>query len=141
MAIKEPESMDELVYFTMRDLEGGKGNVKCWVYKGKCPKCKKGTMGKPRDEKTGKVKIRAKEYVCPECNYTVEKVEYEETLDAQATYKCPHCGNEGAVEFPFKRKKVQLWDEEAQKKKAADAIQFQCEKCKGKINITKKMKE
>lgn len=141
MAIKEPESMDELVYYTKRDLEGGKGTVTCWVYRQPCPKCKKGLMAKPRDPKTGKYKIRATEYVCEHCGYTVDKEEYVETLNGQAKYKCPHCSHEGTAEFPFKKKKVQLWDEEAQKKKSADAVQFQCEKCKGKINITKKMKE
>lgn len=141
MAVKEPKSMDELVYFTKRDLDNGKGEVTCWTYKGNCPECGKGKMGKPINEKTGKAKIRAKEYVCPECKHTVEKEEYEETLMAQAKYKCPECSASGEIEFPFKRKTVQLFDVETQKKKAAKALQFPCEKCGYKINITKKMKE
>ena len=64
--LKEPESMDELVYYTNRDLDNG-GEAVCWVRRGKCPKCGKGMMGKPRNPKTGKAKIRASEYVCPEC--------------------------------------------------------------------------
>ncbi len=138
MIIKEPESMDELVYFTQREL-GEKGFAKVWVYRGDCPKCGKAKMGKPRDPKTGKVKVRAKEYVCPECGYTVPKEEYEETLTAQAKYTCPKCGHKGEIEFPFKRKKVRIFDPETQKKKSVDAIQFKCEKCGEKINITKKM--
>ena len=37
--MKEPESMEELIYFTNRAI--GKGSVKAWVYKQKCPKCGK----------------------------------------------------------------------------------------------------
>ncbi|MBW2972658.1 hypothetical protein KY359_06490 [Candidatus Woesearchaeota archaeon] len=121
--------MDELIYFTQRAV--GKGNVRAWAYKGPCPKCGKGRMGKPVDEKTGKVKIRAKEYVCPECGYTVEKKAYEDTLTCEIKYTCPECGNTGDAEAPFKRKKFQ----------GMDAVVFQCGKCKAKIPITKKMKE
>lgn len=121
--------MEDLVYFTQRAV--GKGNVRAWVYRGLCPKCGKGTMSKPRDAKTGKVKIRAKEYLCPDCGYMVEKKAYEETLTCEAKYTCPECGNEGDVAVPFKRKKFQ----------GMDAVVFQCGKCKAKIPITKKMKE
>ncbi len=128
--LKEPESMDELVYFTQRNL-GDKGRAKAWVYRGACPKCKKGLMGKPVDEKTGKIKVRAKEYVCPECGYTVEKKAYEDTLTCEIKYTCPECGNEGEAEAPYKRKTFQ----------GVKAIVFQCGKCKAKLGITKKMKE
>lgn len=121
--------MEELIYFTQRSI--GKGNVKAWAYKGMCPKCKKGKMSKPVDPKTGKVKIRAKEYVCPECNYTVEKKAYEESLECEIKYTCPECGHSGETAVPFKRKKFQ----------GVDAIVFLCDKCKAKIPITKKMKE
>lgn len=141
MAIKEPESMGELVYFTNRQLDGGKGFAKAWTYKGKCPKCGKATMGKPKDPKTGKTRIRAKEYVCPTCHYTVEQEAYEGILHCQIKYQCPKCSFTGEIEIPFQRKRVMLFDEETQKKKAADALQFECGKCKEKINITKKMKE
>ena len=103
MAFEMPESMDELVYFTNRKFDNGK--VTCWVYRNDCPKCGKAKMGKPKDEKTGKPKIRAKEYVCEACGNTIEKKEYEETLNAQAIYDCPHCQNHGEIEIPFKRKK------------------------------------
>ena len=85
--LREPESMEELIYFTQRNV--GSGNVKAWVYKGLCPKCGKGRMGKPVDEKTGKVKIRAKEYFCPECGNTIEKKAYEETLNCEIKYSLP----------------------------------------------------
>lgn len=137
--IKEPISMEELVYFTNRRIKDK--IVKVWAYKGKCPKCGKGLMGKERDEKTGKPKIRSAVYECPECGHKVEKEEYEDTLVGQSKYECPECGYAGEGEFPFMRKKVMLFDEETQKKRSADAIVFNCSKCKAKIIVTKKMKE
>jgi predicted RNA-binding Zn-ribbon protein involved in translation (DUF1610 family) len=128
MALKTPDSMDELIYFTNRTI--GSGKAKMWVFKGMCPKCRKGIMGKPTDKK-GKVLIRAKTYVCKECGYTAEKEEYEDTLTASAQYTCPDCGFAGESEVPFKRKKVA----------GADAVIFTCGKCGKKIPVTKKMKE
>lgn len=127
--VKEPEDMEELVYFTRRAI--GNGRIMAWVYKQPCPKCGKGLMSKPKDEKTGKPKIRATEYVCEHCNNTAEKKEYEETLQAEATYKCPHCGKEGESTIPFKRKAVD----------GTQALRFECQHCNGKIDVTKKMKE
>ena len=139
--VTEPNSMEELVYYTQRSLgEKGEGNVKAWTYKEDCPKCGKAKMSKPRDEKTGKVKIRSKDYVCPACGYTVEKQAYEDTLTCQAKYTCPECKKSGEIEFPYKRKKVKIFDVETQKKKTVDALQFKCGYCQAKINITKKMK-
>lgn len=119
--------MDELVYWTSRSM--GKGNVKAWVYRGECPKCGKGIMGKPVEK--GKVKVRAKYYECPECGYKVDKQEYEDSLTANIVYTCPECGNKGETQIPFRRKKFQ----------GVDALVFQCEKCKAKVPVTKKMKE
>ena len=126
--MKQPESMDECVYFTRRTLMGA-GKVMAWVSKQPCPKCKKAMMGKPVEG--GKVKVRAKEYVCPACEYTVEKVAYEETLSCDIIYTCPKCRHQGETTVPFKRK---AWQ-------GAKAIVFQCEKCKEKLGVTKKMKE
>lgn len=126
MALRQPESTDECVYFTRRAVD--KGHVMCWVFKEKCPKCGKAMMGKPVEK--GKVKIRAKEYICPECKYAVEKTEYEDTLTANIAYTCMHCSNKGETTIPFKRKSFE----------GAKALVFQCDKCKGKIPITKKMK-
>jgi len=127
MALKQPESMDECVYFTKRAI--GPGKVKAWVFKEQCPKCKKAMMGKPVEK--GKVKIRAKEYVCPNCNNTVEKQAYEDTLTCNVEYVCPACSYSGETQTQYKRKKVD----------GIPTIQVECEKCHAKINITKKMKE
>lgn len=138
MLLKEPASMDECVYFTNRII--GNGKIKAWVFREKCPKCSKGVMGKPKDKKTGKAKIRAEEYTCPDCGHTVNKQEYEDTLTANIKYTCPHCNHQGETQQSFKRKKIQRIDEETGKKQSIDAIRFQCEKCKNNIDITKKMK-
>ena len=132
--------MEELVYFTRRSLGKAEGQAVVWVFKENCPKCGKGLMSKPRNEKTGKTKIRAKEYVCPECGYRVEKQEYEDTLTANIEYTCPKCKFEGEIMIPFKRKKVSFFDEEKLKKVAVDALVFECQKCREKIRIAKKMR-
>lgn len=128
MALRQPESTEECVYYTRRTVD--KGQVTCWVFREKCPKCGKAVMGKPKDERTGKVKIRAKEYVCPQCNYTVQKEQHEDTLTANISYTCPHCQNKGETQIPFKRKSFE----------GIKALVFLCDKCKQKIPITKKMK-
>lgn len=130
--------MDECVYFTRRVID--KGQAVAWVFREQCPKCKKSLMGKPKDPKTGKAKTRADEYVCPSCSHSVEKEAYEDSLTANIQYTCPHCSFKGETQVPFKRRKVQVFDEEAMKKKTKDVIRFQCEKCKQNIDISKKMK-
>ncbi|MEK6853888.1 MAG: hypothetical protein AABX60_01015 [Nanoarchaeota archaeon] len=130
MTLKQPESMDECVYFTQRSLDGGKGSVKVWILKQTCPKCKNATMGKPRDSK-GKVKTRANEYVCPSCGYSVEKQAYEDSLTANAEYKCPGCGSSGEAQIPYKRKNIE----------GIPTLRFQCAKCHASIDVTKKLKE
>ncbi len=137
MALKEPASMDELIYFTRRSHP--KGIVTAWARKQACPKCKKAMMGKPRGP-DGNVKIRAKEYTCPACEYTAEKVAYENTLTAEIIYACPHCGAKGEHSMPFQRKKAKIFDEEEQKQITAEVLRFPCAKCKQNIDITKKMK-
>lgn len=86
-------------------------------------------MGKPVVD--GKAKIRALEYVCPACKYTVEKQAYEDTLIANVDYTCPACEFHGGIVLPFKRKKVE----------GVLTLRFPCEKCNGPIDVTKKMKE
>ncbi len=130
MALKQPESMDELVYFTNRSLEGGKGNARVWVFRQTCPKCKKALMGKPRDSK-GKVKTRASEYACLSCGNVVEKKAYEESLTANSEYACPHCGSIGETQGPFKRKNID----------GVQTLRLNCSKCSGNLDITKKLKE
>jgi predicted RNA-binding Zn-ribbon protein involved in translation (DUF1610 family) len=132
MALKFPNSMDECIYFTNRNIgENKNGKAICWVFKQDCPKCKKAKMGKPIDPKTKRPQIRAKEYVCPACNYTVEKVAYEESLTANIQYTCPKCGFEGEAQVPFKRKSIN----------GVKTLRAFCEKCKEPIDVTKKMKE
>lgn len=129
MAFVQPKSIKEVIYFTNRTLANGKP-LKAWTYKMECPKCKKAKMGKPINPKTGRPKIRATEYVCPECNYTEEKIAHEASLKIQATYTCPECGKEGESEGPYKRKTYQ----------GVSSYILNCEHCDAKIAITKKMK-
>lgn len=127
MALKFPDSMDECVYFTRR--ADGKAKQVAWVFKEKCPKCKKALMGKPQED--GKVKIRAKEYVCPNCGHAEEKTAYEEGLTANVQYTCGKCSHSGEIQIPYKRKNVD----------GVKALVFECGKCKERILITKKMKD
>ncbi|MGV8141274.1 MAG: hypothetical protein ACP5NW_02415 [Candidatus Woesearchaeota archaeon] len=126
----EPKSMEECVYFTNRMIgEKFNGQARCWVFRQQCPKCKKAFMGKPVVD--GKAKIRALEYVCPNCKYTVDKQTYEDTLTANVDYTCPACQFHGGIALPFKRKRVE----------GVLTLRFPCEKCGGPIDVTKKMKE
>ncbi len=134
-----PQNMDDLIYFTKRAV--GTGHVMAWVYRGECPKCHKGQMGKPRDPKTGKPKIRATTYECMDCGHSIPKQAYEDTLQCEAKYTCPHCKKSGEISVPFKRKKMQVFDEETQKKVSVDTIRFACGFCTKPIDITKKMKK
>lgn len=140
MTLKHPTSMEECVYFTRRTIAKAKGKIKAWVFKQLCPKCKKALMQKPRDPKTRKPKIKSKEYICPKCGFKLEKKQYEESLICNIEYICPHCSFSGETRIPFKRKKIQIFDEEEQKKKTVDSLRFQCQKCKKNIDITKKIK-
>ena len=134
MAFRKPESMDECVYFTQRSLKNEKGEpsgeILAWVLKGDCLKCGKAKMGKPRDSK-GKVKMRAKEYACPNCNHTLDKQAHEDSLVAFAEYTCPSCGNKGEAQTPYLRKNIE----------GVKTLRFTCSKCSGNIDVTKKMKE
>ena len=120
--------MDECLYFSNRYI-GEKGHAVAWVYRKLCPKCKKAKMGKPVEK--GKVKMRASEYVCPQCEYTEEKVLHEESLTLEAQYTCPECGKKGEGTTPYKRKAYQ----------GILSYVIECQHCKGKIPITKKLKE
>ena len=129
MALEKPENMEQCVYFTRRTLDP-KGRVMAWVMKIKCEKCKKGLMAKPRDEKTGKPKIRAQEYVCAECGNSEDKIVHEDKLICCIEYECDSCDKVGETTAPFKRKSFE----------GVPAIVFVCEGCGKKIGITKKMK-
>ncbi len=132
MAIERPNSMDELVYYTRRADD--QGRVEVWVFRGPCPECEKGIMGKPKNPKTGKAKIRAKEYVCPECMHVVDKEDYEDTLKANVQYTCS-CGNSDTIRIPFERKKLRV--EIRGKKKTKLGVSFNCAKCNEEIKVVK----
>jgi predicted RNA-binding Zn-ribbon protein involved in translation (DUF1610 family) len=127
MTIREPESIEECVYFTKRALQPG-GIAKAWVYRIDCPKCGKAKMGKPVVK--GKVKSKAKEYVCPECGYTEDKPTHEPKLTVEVKYTCPFCQFSGEATTEYKRKKLD----------GIEAYIFTCGKCAKKIGITKKLK-
>ena len=133
MALRKPESMDDCVYFSQRSLNNDKGEssgeIMTWVFRETCGKCGKERMGKPRDS-NGKVKIRAKEYVCPSCGFSIAKQDYEDSLVAYAEYKCCHCGDSGETRTPFKRKNIN----------GIQTLRFSCNKCSGILDVTKKMK-
>ena len=126
--LKEPESMDECLYFTNRTI-GELGKARAWVYKKLCPKCEKVKMGKPVEN--GKVRIRAKEYICPECGHIEEKKEHEESLTLESTYTCPACNKEGESTAPYIRKKY----------KGIPAFVVECQHCGEVMPLTKKLKE
>jgi DNA-directed RNA polymerase subunit RPC12/RpoP len=130
MPLTKPESMDECVYFTQRDLAKGKGDIMVWVFRQKCKKCGKEFMGKPRDA-SGKVKIRADEYECPACKFTQDKQEYEDSLTANAEYHCPSCGSEGEAQIQYKRTNIN----------GIPTLRFTCTSCSAPMDVTKKMKE
>lgn len=125
--VTEPESMDELIFFTNRTIDNN-GKIKAWVYRTDCPQCHKAKMGKPVDG--DKIKIRAQEYVCPECGFSQEKTEHEESLHLEIKFTCPHCGKEGETTAPYKRKTFE----------GIPSYVFECTSCGKKIGITKKMK-
>ncbi|MBN1275547.1 hypothetical protein JXA12_04625 [Candidatus Woesearchaeota archaeon] len=128
MDCEEPESMDEIIYYTKRTLEP-RGRVTAWTKKKQCPRCERALMGKPVEK--GKVKIRATTYECPACGYTEEKKEHEESLTLCAAYTCPSCGKEGASSTRYKRKTHQ----------GVPSYVVTCEHCGHTIALTKKMKE
>jgi len=136
--MKEPTNTDECVYFTRRVFD--EGNAVAWVLRKKCPKCKKCLMGKPKDPKTGRYKIRATEYVCYECGFSEDKKTHMESLTANIKYTCPKCATKGELQMPFVRQKVRRLDKESGKKKLVEALAFECKKCGEVILITKKLK-
>ena len=94
MAVKLPNSTEEVVYWTTRKI--GKGQIKAWAYRGDCPECGKAKMGKPLGDK-GNVKIRATYYECPKCRH---KKAYYWTVQTRAGdeaetkfLKCEKCSH------------------------------------------------
>ena len=122
MALKVPNSMNECLYFTNR------WDVLAWVYRKECPKCHKAKMGKPVVK--GKVKTRAKEYVCPNCGYTEDNETHESTLILEAKYTCPSCKKEGEYTGSYIRKNYL----------GIPPFIVECQHCGNKIPLTKKLK-
>lgn len=133
MALIEPTNVSDCLYFTNRTI--GTGKIKAWVFKGICS-----CNGKMVAVKPASALAKPKEYVCESCGKKVSTKEYEEALPINVKYTCPKCGNLSELQVPYKRKKIKIFDEEDQKERTADAVQFECGKCKEKLNITKKLK-
>ena len=129
MAVKMPESIDNLVYFSRRTLADDKGRAIAWTRKATCCRCKNGLMGKPVEN--GKVKVRAAEYVCPKCGHSEPKKEHEASLTTEIIYDCPFpkCSKHGEAIVPFARKSFY----------GKKAIVFSCAACGEKLGITKKL--
>ena len=128
MGIQFPESMDDCIYFTRRLLDHD-GKIIAWIYHAECEECHKGKMGKPREN--GKVKIRAKEYVCDSCGHIESKEEHEPKQQVEIQYTCPFCKHSG--EATTQNIRVSY--------KGVRSYVFSCEQCGEKIGITKKMKQ
>jgi DNA-directed RNA polymerase subunit M/transcription elongation factor TFIIS len=127
MAFKKPESVEECVYFTNRII--GDGRATAWVFRKECPKCR-GIMGKPQ-KKNGKIDKKADHYACYSCGYKEGNEKAENSLLINVEYKCPHCGNEGETTTEYQRKSFE----------GVPSYVFECQKCKKKIGLTKKLKE
>lgn len=129
MMMDEPESMDDLLFFTNRVTDNMR--IKAWTYRPTCPKCRKGKMGKPVNEKTGKVSKKAEVYECPACHHEMPEAEIEKIAVVDVIFTCPFCRKSGQTKTPYVRKP---W-------KGVPAYVFECTFCKEKIGITKKMKK
>ena len=87
-------------------------------------------MGKPQ-KKGGKFDKKADHYVCYSCGYQESNGQVENSLMINIEYKCPHCGNEGETTTEYKRKTFE----------GVLSYVFECQKCRNKIGLTKKLKE
>ena len=87
-------------------------------------------MGKPQ-KKNGKFDKKSGHYDCYSCGYQETNEQVENNLVLNVEYKCPHCGNEGETTSDYQRKTFE----------SIPSYIFECQKCKKKIGITKKLKE
>ena len=122
MALKQPESVDECLYFTRRALVP-KGTIMAWAFRKGCPQCHKGLMRKPK--KTSPT------YDCPECGYSEPKAEHIKGIVLNVEYTCPSCGHSGEATTEYRRK---TWQ-------GVKAYVFTCQQCGEKIGVTKKLKD
>lgn len=126
--LRKPSSMEECIYFTNRTIDSG--CAMAWVFRKDCPKCKKDVLRKP-STKSGKPDKKSPIYVCKSCRYEEKNEDVENNLILNVEYKCPHCGNEGETTTECKRKSFE----------GVISYVFECQKCRKKIGITKKLKE
>ncbi len=126
--LKKPNSIEECIYFTNRTIDSGRAMA--WVCRKQCPKCKKDVLKKP-STKSGKPDKKSPIYVCKSCRYEEKNEDVENDLMINVEYKCPYCGNEGETTSEYKRKSFE----------GVPSYVFECEKCKKKIGLTKKLKE
>ncbi len=124
-----PQSMDDLLYFSNRKLPDGV-RIIAWVEKISCPACGDALMGKPVDEKTGKVKIRAAEFVCPACGHTEPKAAHLKKLSMQVRYTDTTGKNWKAATTEYK---LRTW-------KGMKAYVFENEFTNEKMGVTKRLK-
>ena len=128
MALAKPKSAEDCVYFTNRTFDSGRAMA--WVFRKQCPKCKKDVLRKP-STKSGKPDKKSPIYVCKSCGYEEKNEEVENSLIVNVEYKCPDCGNESQTTTDYKRKTFE----------GVPSFVFECQNCRKKIGLTKKMKE
>ena len=128
MPLKKPSGVEECIYFTNRTI--GSGMAMAWVFRKECPKCKNAIMGKPQ-KKGGKFDKKADHYVCYSCGYKESNEQVENSLVLNVEYKCQYCGHEGEATSEYKRKTFE----------GVPSYVFECQKCRKKIGLTKKLKE
>lgn len=119
--MREPESMNECLYFSRREFAPGRGKAMAWVLRKECPKCHKGLMGKP--------KKTAQEYVCKACGYEEDKKTHEADAQLNIKYTCPFCNEDGETTMDYKRKTLY----------GKPAYVFECSSCNEKLGLYKKM--
>ncbi len=124
-----PTSMEDLLYFSNRKMPDGV-RIIAWVDKLTCEKCKKALMGKPINEKTGKVKIRAAVFVCPECEHEEPKTAHTKKLVMQIRYTDETGKNWKSAQTAYTLK---TW-------KGMKAYVFQNEFTGEKMGVTKRLK-
>ena len=126
--LKQPQSMDELMYFSRRTVMDGR--VVAWVFKPQCPECGDDRLEKPTNPKTGKKKTRSSKFVCETCGYEEKKKKTEERATVNIHYICPHCEHEGDTTTKYDRRTYL----------GKKAFVFKCDECWQEIPITKRVK-
>ncbi|VVB74764.1 Transposase zinc-ribbon domain protein [Candidatus Tiddalikarchaeum anstoanum] len=119
----KPTSITGLDFFT-RQVMDPDGFAFMWVFRPKCPACKKGVLSK--------LKKRDKFYTCSECGKQSSLEEYGNLLVANVEYTCPFCKKKG--EYSNK------WEKPASKT-APIMVKFECMNCGEKLKVMRMKKE